>query len=41
MNMGRLQSKITPALQRYNDLNQEKRDLFKSTLADLTGFMLL
>ena len=31
--MGRLQSKITPALQRYNDLNQEKRDLFKSTLA--------
>lgn len=31
--MGRLQSKISPALQRYNDLSQEKRDLFKSTLA--------
>lgn len=31
--LGKLQSQIQPALDRYNNLEEEKQDLFKSTLA--------
>lgn len=31
--LGKLKAKIQPALDRYNDLTAEKRDIFKSTLA--------